>query len=112
MTTIQALVDRFLAWPVPAHVRPDGIPGQPGRTGTNLLDADVARQMLEHLLGTPAPLWAVAKQHPDRPDVSMFTTSHKATAQDYERLGWTVRLVETLPPADGVRDTGEGPPHG
>ncbi len=46
-----AMVDRFLQWPVPAHIHPDGTPGQPGRTGTNLLDALTARAMLTHVLG-------------------------------------------------------------
>lgn len=44
------LVNRFLTWPVPANVYPDGTPGQLGRTGTNLLSAPEARQMLEHVL--------------------------------------------------------------
>jgi len=43
-------VSRFLTWPVPAHVYPDGAPGQPGRTGTNLLDAPTAQEMLQHVL--------------------------------------------------------------
>lgn len=43
-------VSRFLTWPVPAHVYPDGAPGQPGRTGTNLLDAPTAQEMLTHVL--------------------------------------------------------------
>lgn len=45
------LVGRFLTWPVPADVYPDGTPGQPGRTGTNLLSAEQAQQMLSHVLG-------------------------------------------------------------
>lgn len=45
------MVQRFLCWPVPAHIRPDGTPGQPGRIGTNLLDAITAREMLTHVLG-------------------------------------------------------------
>jgi hypothetical protein len=45
------LVDRFLTWPVPAEVYPDGTPGQPGRTGTNLLSAPQAKAMLQHVLG-------------------------------------------------------------
>lgn len=44
------LVSRFLTWPVPADVYPDGTPGLPGRTGTNLMTAPQARQMLEHVL--------------------------------------------------------------
>lgn len=43
-------VSRFLTWPVPADVYPDGTPGQPGRTGTNLLTAPQAKAMLEHVL--------------------------------------------------------------
>lgn len=45
------LVSRFLTWPVPADVYPDGTPGQPGRTGTNLLSAPQAAAMLRHVLG-------------------------------------------------------------
>lgn len=45
------LVHRFLTWPVPADVYPDGTPGQPGRTGTNLLSAPQAKAMLQHVLG-------------------------------------------------------------
>lgn len=48
-----AMVDRFLTWPVPADVRPDGTTGKPGRTGTNLLTAQQARIMLEHVLAVP-----------------------------------------------------------
>jgi len=44
-------VSRFLSWPVPADVYPDGTPGQPGRTGTNLLSAPQAEVMLRHVLG-------------------------------------------------------------
>lgn len=46
------MVNRFLQWPVPAHVHPDGTPGQPGRSGTNLLDAPTAQAMLAHVLAT------------------------------------------------------------
>lgn len=49
-----AAVDRFLGWPVPPSVYPDGVPGAPGRTGTNLLSASEASDMLEHVLGTAA----------------------------------------------------------
>lgn len=44
------MVSRFLTWPVPADVYPDGTPGIPGRTGTNLMTAPQARAMLEHVL--------------------------------------------------------------
>jgi hypothetical protein len=51
---IDAMVDRFLCWPLPTSVRvdlccasSDGL----NRTGTNLLTADEARQMLVHVIG-------------------------------------------------------------
>jgi hypothetical protein len=50
MSNLDALVKRFLTWPVPAEVYPDGTPGQPGRTGTNLLTYAQAQAMLEHVL--------------------------------------------------------------
>ncbi|MGU5718147.1 Gp49 family protein [Aeromonas hydrophila] len=50
-----SMVDRFLTWPVPASVYPDGIPGQDGRTGTNLLSCIEARQMLDHVVAAPVP---------------------------------------------------------
>lgn len=45
-------IDRFLTWDVPADVYPDGTPGKPGRTGTNLLNAPQARAMLDHVAGS------------------------------------------------------------
>ena len=50
-----SLVHRFLTWPVPADVYPDGEPGKPGRTGTNLLTYDQARQMLVYVLDADKP---------------------------------------------------------
>lgn len=54
------MVSRFLTWPVPADVYPDGVPGKDGRTGTNLMTAQQARQMLEHVVQSsddvPEPL--------------------------------------------------------
>ena len=47
-------VNRFLTWPVPADVYPDGSPGKPGRTGTNLLTAHQARGMLAHVSAAEA----------------------------------------------------------
>ena len=49
-TKLDELVNRFLTWPVPADVYPDGTPGQPGRSGTNLLTAQQAKDMLTHVL--------------------------------------------------------------
>lgn len=53
-TTIDTLVDRFLTWKLPESVCSDlcaSRRGYPNRTGTNLLSADEARLMIEHLLG-------------------------------------------------------------
>ena len=51
---IDGLVDRFLAWPLPKTVCADGCATNPNyphpRSGTNLLNAPEARQMIEHLL--------------------------------------------------------------
>lgn len=47
------MVNRFLSWPVPASVYPDGVPGKPGRVGTNLLSADEAKEMLKHVVAAP-----------------------------------------------------------
>lgn len=58
--SIDAMVDRFLGWKLPSDFHPDGgITFTPGHTntsspwwpiGTNLLTADQARAMIEHLL--------------------------------------------------------------
>lgn len=49
-----ALVDRFLAWPLPKSVCSDGCVTDANyqfpRSGTNLLTAEEAKQMIEHLL--------------------------------------------------------------
>jgi hypothetical protein len=54
MTTyVDALVNRFLAWPLPASVCADpcaSMRDYPNRTGTNLLTADEAGQMIQHVL--------------------------------------------------------------
>jgi hypothetical protein len=54
MSKFNRLVDRFLTWELPAEVCADrcaSVQGYPNRTGTNLLTADQARQMLRHVLG-------------------------------------------------------------
>jgi hypothetical protein len=53
-TRIDSLVDKFLSWPLPESVCSDLCVTEydtKGRIGTNLLTADEARQMLEHVLG-------------------------------------------------------------
>lgn len=56
---IAKMVDRFLAWSLPASVCSDACVvqrGYPHRIGTNLLTADEARQMLEHVLQVQSSL--------------------------------------------------------
>lgn len=62
----EEMVNRFLSWPLPDSVQPDGCIGRGQRAGddrlkwgyplvgTNLLTADQAREMLEHVLAVPA----------------------------------------------------------
>jgi hypothetical protein len=53
MTITDAIVDRFLSWSLPSSVCSDICVtkrGYPIRSGTNLLDAVEARQMLEYVL--------------------------------------------------------------
>lgn len=50
---LSEMVDRFLAWPLPSNVCADLCATKPNtehRTGTNLLDAEQAKQMLLHVL--------------------------------------------------------------
>jgi len=51
---IDALVTRFLTWPLPGDVAVDPCAmalDYPGRSGTNLLTAGQAKAMLQHILG-------------------------------------------------------------
>lgn len=56
---IDSMVSRFLAWPLPANVCADlcaTMPGEPYRSGTNLLSGEQAKVMLEYVLAAaPQP---------------------------------------------------------
>ena len=55
---MQAMVSRFLAWPLPTSVQADPCaldPAYPHRHGTNLLTASEAQAMLEHVLAENPP---------------------------------------------------------
>lgn len=54
---VKLLVDRFLAWPLPVSVCADGCATkqQLGRSGTNLLTAEEARQMFQYVLSERGP---------------------------------------------------------
>lgn len=59
MKITDEMVDRFLAWNLPKSVLPDLCVMDreyPHRIGTNLLTAEEARQMLEHVLGSSDPI--------------------------------------------------------
>lgn len=78
MQVTDELVSRFLTWPVPADVHPDGTPGQPGRTGTNLMTAPQARAMLEHVLRDyvpPMPEGFEAEAHTQAHDALLAAAS-------------------------------------
>lgn len=50
---VDAMVIRFLSWPLPEKVCADpcaSMPGYPHRAGTNLLNAEQAKAMLLHVL--------------------------------------------------------------
>lgn len=55
MRVTDEMVSRFLRWPLPKSVNADLCATDPSykfpRSGTNLLNADEARQMLEYVLG-------------------------------------------------------------
>lgn len=56
MPDIETLVNRFLAWKLPASVCADTIATEAGhkdRSGTNLLTAEEAKAMFEHVLRAP-----------------------------------------------------------
>lgn len=80
MKNLDALVSRFLTWPVPADVWPDGTPGQPGRTGTNLMTHEQARQMLTHVLAGVATAEDAAEWVEARRDA--FVAEHGSTDPD------------------------------
>lgn len=85
---LDVLVDRFLAWPVPASVYPDGTPGLPGRTGTNLLSATEARSMLEYVLAAaPEP---PRGEMPCEKCVTPMTCEHRKVCRVQEGIeaGW------------------------
>ena len=56
---VDAMVGRFLSWPLPADVCADpcaSMPGYPHRSGTSLLNAEQAKAMFLHVLASsPAP---------------------------------------------------------
>lgn len=59
--TTKLMIDRFLSWPLPESLCSDhcaSMPGYPHRTGTNLMTAEQAKEMLDYVLAAPAPVQA------------------------------------------------------
>lgn len=79
---LKAMVDAFLAWPLPADVAADAIackPGAPHRTGTNLLTSVQARAMFEHCL-------AVVRAHDEQDTDAVMAQMDKDHAAEVARL--------------------------
>jgi hypothetical protein len=89
---IDALVDRFLGWQVPATECADPCASMPNyphpRSGTNFFSADGARQMFEYLFNfVPAPA--------DQPDWMPRASAH-LTAEGTHRFGSTGQLWKVV----------------
>jgi len=83
MKNLDALVSRFLTWPLPDDVRVDScavVQGYPNRSGTNLLTFDQARQMLAHVLAGVATAEDAAAWVEARRDA--FVAEHGSTDPD------------------------------
>lgn len=104
-TKIDDLVNRFLTWPVPADVYPDGTPGQPGRTGTNLLTAEQAKQMLTHVLAGDSDAEALRARLDDALFVLGMVDKNNRIDAGEKGKAWSGRFV-----ADEVRRVLEGRP--
>ena len=83
MTMIDNLVTRFLTWPLPDDVCADScasVQGYPNRSGTNLLTAAQAKQMLTHVLAGVATAEDAAAWVEARRDA--FVAEHGSTDPD------------------------------
>lgn len=92
-----AMVSRFLGWKLPEHFAPDcGVTFYPSvartiqswPTGTNLLTADQARAMLEHVLGTVAD--GAIK-------VPYIELTPAEIQSGLDRVRWAETLIKQLP---------------
>lgn len=77
---INKLVDRFLAWPLPDSVCSDLCAtkqGYPHRSGTTLLSAAEAKQMLEYVLTAALTPLAWSSEKPSEPGWYWFRNDSK-----------------------------------
>lgn len=93
------MVTRFLTWKLPTSVYPDGQPGDPNRTGTNLLSAAEARQMLEHVLeDEPEPVAVLTDERIDK----IWDAHQDAPQFDFRYLVTRAILAAAVPPGHVV----------
>lgn len=93
---INTLVDRFLAWRLPEGTCADPCacnPTYPNRTGTNLLNAEQARQMFEHVLQSARQGWQPIETAPkDGTEILLFSNGDVGVCywrNDKVMTGWT-----------------------
>lgn len=82
-TVIDEMVDRFLSWKLPTTVAADQCATDSSyphtRTGTNLLTANEARQMIEHILTVEE--WQGELSDEDRAKIDAAWEKHKAASR-------------------------------
>jgi hypothetical protein len=90
---ISTLVNRFLTWPLPLGVNPD-VAGQPYATGTNLLNAEQAEQMIRHVIGYSAlHRWAAEERAAEAAQPVALSDAARDVLTERQRQvsveGWT-----------------------
>lgn len=113
--TLDAMVNRFLGWKLPESFGPDcfvhfdrerATKNQSWPIGTNLLNADEARAMLEHVLDvTFIPDWSLleATQSSLREHMRALHFLMKAGRVTQEQVDEAFKLAAAIPPEGGER---------
>ncbi len=76
---LKEMTERFLTWPLPASVCSDNcatMPNYPHRSGTTLLTADEARQMLEYVVGSALTAYGNARAAEAFKEAAQVATDH------------------------------------
>ena len=100
---VSRLVDKFLSWPLPEGVCSDPCAcerGYPHRSGTNLLTATEAEQMIRHLLGPALSKDATTEEEGESFTQGFFEgVEHEKSANGRDqRPGDQNAMIETTPP--------------